>query len=89
MAMRNRKVIAFGLLAIAALLLVLWWTRYRVIGLTVNARVPIILDRFTGKFWVVYPDRAKEVMWERKGGGGVWDSQGVPKEEPKIAVPKG
>jgi hypothetical protein len=52
------------LLAVFLLFVLLWWTRYQVIGGLGEARIPIVVDRFTGKFWLLLPANPKEIKWK-------------------------
>jgi len=63
--MEKKKLICVIIMVILFFIL-LWWTRYQVIGGVggSGAGVPIVVDRFTGKFWLLLPANPKEIIWK-------------------------
>lgn len=53
------------IIGIILLLIFLWWTRYQPIGeIGLADKNPVVMNRLTGKIWVITPAGAGELRWQ-------------------------
>jgi len=58
----EKKIKIFVLIGIILSFIVLWWTRYQPIG--EMFKYPVIINRFTGKIWLIEPWGVKHIEWK-------------------------
>jgi len=62
----EKKIKIFVFIGIILSFIVLWWTRYQPIGEIgiTTWKVPVVINRFTGKIWLITPSGVKHIEWK-------------------------